>query len=38
MKTNFRIFTLVLLTAVMVSCRDQFTEVFTANSPIHVVR
>jgi len=36
MKTNFRIFTLVLLTAVMVSCRDQFTEVFTANSPIYM--
>lgn len=33
MKTKFSILTLLILTLAMTSCRDQFTEVFTANSP-----
>ncbi len=36
MKTKFSIFTLFLLTLAVTSCRDQFTEVFTANSPLYM--
>lgn len=36
MKKQFHIFALVLVTAALASCRDQFTEVFTANSPIYM--
>lgn len=36
MKTKFSILTLLILTLAMTSCRDQFTEVFTANSPLYM--
>lgn len=36
MKTNIRLFTLILAVVALASCRDQYTEVFTANSPLYM--
>jgi len=36
MKTFRNIFTLIIFTALFSSCLDEYTEVFTANSPVYM--
>ncbi len=36
MKTKFHLFALIIITTILASCRDQFTEVFTANTPLYM--
>ena len=36
MKTQFQIFSILLFAALISSCRDQFSEVFTANTPVYM--